>query len=101
MITFLWKLKGEALAAMGNLDEAILLLRAALENTRTTGERFLLWRIHASLGRLYRAMNRPAEAEAEFSTACKLVQELADTVPEAMLRENLVQRACRMLRVAA
>ncbi len=93
VITFLWKLKGEALAAMGRTEEACSLLRAAIENARATEERFLLWRIHASLGRLYRAMDRQAEAERELATAHELIQELADTIPTGELRDVFLQRA--------
>jgi adenylate cyclase len=97
VITFLWKLKGEALAAMGHPDEASSLLRAAMENAQATGERFLLWRIHASLGRLYRATGRQLEAEEKFSTARQLIQELAGTVPDEALRDRFLRRAGGML----
>jgi adenylate cyclase len=93
VITFLWKLKGEALSATGQTEQAGSLLQAAIENAQATGERFLLWRLHASLGRLYRATDRQPEAETEFAKARKLVGELADTVPEGELRDNFLQRA--------
>jgi tetratricopeptide (TPR) repeat protein len=93
VITFLWKLKGEALAAMGHPDEARTLLHAALENAWASGEQFLLWRLHASLGRLYHAMDRQSEAEEQLSTARKLVDELADTVPDGELRNSFLHRA--------
>ncbi len=93
VITFLWKLKGEALAAMGHPDEADSLLHAALENARASGEQFLLWRLHASLGRLYHAMDRQSEAEEQLTSARKLVDELADTVPDAELRNSFLYRA--------
>jgi hypothetical protein len=48
VITFLWMTEAKALAAMAHLDEASVLLSAAMENARATGERFLMWRIHAS-----------------------------------------------------
>ena len=97
VITFLWKLKGDALAATGHTDEALSLLQAATENARAAGERFLLWRLHASLGRLYRKTNRRPEAEGELATARQLIQELADTVPAAELRESFLRRAHGML----
>jgi DNA-binding SARP family transcriptional activator len=97
VITFLWKLKGEALSAMGHTEEARSLLQAAIENAQATGERFLLWRLHASLGRLYCAMNRQSEAEEEFSTARQLIDELADTVPDEAVKANFLQRAHNML----
>jgi tetratricopeptide (TPR) repeat protein len=93
VITFLWKLKGEALGALGHAEDGGSLLRAAIENATATGERFLLWRLHASLGRLYCALGRQSEAERELSTAHELVAELADTLPHGDLRDNFLQRA--------
>ncbi|UCC88670.1 MAG: tetratricopeptide repeat protein, partial [Anaerolineales bacterium] len=98
VITFLWKLKGEALAAMGRAEEACSLLRAALENAQVTEERFLLWRIHASLGRLYCATDHQKEAEKEFSATSELIQELAASVPDEALKGNFLHSAYNMLR---
>jgi tetratricopeptide (TPR) repeat protein len=97
VITFLWKLKGEALATIGRTEEACSLLRAAIENARATEERFLLWRIHASLGRLYHTMNYQTEARKEFSAARELIQELAAAIPYKALEENFLQRAYNTL----
>ncbi|NHZ71958.1 MAG: tetratricopeptide repeat protein, partial [Aquificales bacterium] len=96
-ITFLWKLKGEALTAMGRADEAEPLLHAALDNALAHGERFLLWRTHASLGRLYSTMSRQQEARKEFSTARALIDKLAATVPDKALQDNYLQRAYNTL----
>jgi DNA-binding SARP family transcriptional activator/Tfp pilus assembly protein PilF len=93
VITFLWKLKGEALGAMGHVEAARTLLQAAIENARSTGERFLLWRLHASLGRLCRATDRRSEAEKASATARARIQELAETVPAGKLRDGFLQRA--------
>jgi DNA-binding SARP family transcriptional activator len=93
VITFLWKLKGEALGAMGHVEAARTLLQAAIENTQETGERFLLWRLHASLGRLCRAADRRSEAEKASATARARIQELAETVPAGKLRDGFLQRA--------
>jgi adenylate cyclase len=100
VITFLWKLKGEALAALGHTEEAHTLLLTAIENAQATGERFLLWRLHASLGKLYCAIGQQSEAEKEFSNAYELIQELADTVPDGELRDNFLRRAHDRLRVS-
>lgn len=100
VITFLWQLKGEALSAIGQTEQAHALLQAAIENAQNTGEQFLLWRIHVSLGRLYCSMGRPSPAEKEFSTARELVQELADTVPSGELRDVFLQRAHERLRAS-
>jgi adenylate cyclase len=93
VITFLWTLKAEAVAATGHTEEAQALLQAAIENAQATGERFLLWPLHASLGHLYQALGRQPEAEKALSTAHRLVDELANSVPDRGLRDNFVQRA--------
>jgi tetratricopeptide (TPR) repeat protein len=98
VITFLWMLKGEALAALGYPQEAQPLLQEAIENAQVAGERFLLWRLHASLGKLFCATSRQTEAEREFSNARELDQELADTVPDGELRDNFLRRAHERLR---
>ncbi len=97
VIPFLWKLKGDALAVAGHTEEAHSLLLAAVGNARTPGARFLLWRIHASLGRLYCTTNQQPEAEGEFATARQLIQELADTIPAQGLRDSFSRRAHSML----
>jgi predicted ATPase/DNA-binding SARP family transcriptional activator len=79
VITFLWLLKGKALAAMGRTEEAEALFRAAAENVQKTGERFLLWRIHGALGQLYLIMNRAEKAAHEISAASRLIEEIAAT----------------------
>jgi tetratricopeptide (TPR) repeat protein len=98
VITFLWKLKAEALIALGETEEAHSLLQSAIENTRSTGERFLLWRIHSSLERLYCALGRHSDAEKQFAIARKLVAELADTLPDGELRDSFLQRVHERLR---
>jgi DNA-binding SARP family transcriptional activator len=101
VIPFLWKLKAEALAAAGRAEEAGSLLQAAVQHAQAAGERFLLWRIHASLGRLQSTMDRQPEAEEEFSTARELVGELADTIPGQGLRDSFLQRAYGMMTPSA
>ena len=93
VITFLWKLKGDALTMMGQVDEAEPLLLAALDNAQTQGERFLLWGAQASLGHLYRTMNRQNKAQQTVSTAHELIKELADTIQDKVLQDNFLQHA--------
>jgi tetratricopeptide (TPR) repeat protein len=93
VITHLWWLKGKALTAMGHTEKAQLLLHAAIENAQATEERFLLWRLHASLARLHRALGLQSAAEEEFSAARKLIEELGETLPDGELRDNFLRRA--------
>jgi class 3 adenylate cyclase/tetratricopeptide (TPR) repeat protein len=93
VITNLWLLRGDALAALGQPAEAERLYVAGIQNGRARGERSLLWPLQISLGRLYRETNRPQEAEKAFAEALALVEALADTVPDRSLREQFLHRA--------
>jgi tetratricopeptide (TPR) repeat protein len=97
VITFLWKLKGETLAAMGKTQQACILLQEAVKNAHATGERFLRWHLHASLGRLYRGKGRYPEVEEELAAARELVMELSLTVPEGEMRDRFIRRAHDMV----
>ena len=97
VILFPWKLKGEALAELGNVDEGISLLRAAKENAQGVGERFFLWQVQACLGRLYQTKGDKGAAEREFSATRALIDELAATAPEQALKENFLQRATQSI----
>ncbi len=99
VITFLWQLKAEAFAALGRTDKAEHLLQVAISNARALEERFLLWRVHASLGRLYRATDRKKYAWREFSLAGELVQELADTIQDKALKSNFLECAHKTIEV--
>jgi tetratricopeptide (TPR) repeat protein len=92
VITFLWKAKGEALAALGDVDKGTSLLRVAIENARATGERFLLWRLYASLGRMCATADRQSEAAEAFSASRAKIQELADTIPAGDTRDDFLRR---------
>lgn len=100
VITFLWKLKGEALAVMGCTEEAVPLLQAAIKNAEELRERFLEWRLHGSLGRLYQAEGRHSDAESEFSIAWELVKGLAEAVPEREMKDHFLRRAQDRLRLS-
>jgi DNA-binding SARP family transcriptional activator len=99
VITFLWKLKAEALAAEGHTGQVRSLLYAAIENAQATGERFLLWRIHASLRRLYISVGHQEAAEKEFSNTYELIEDLATTVPDETLKNNFLEGAYNILDV--
>ncbi|MFN2129448.1 MAG: BTAD domain-containing putative transcriptional regulator [Anaerolineae bacterium] len=101
VIPFLWKLKADALATEGQTEKARSLLLAAVDHAQAPSARFLLWRLHASLGRLYCVTDRQLDAETEFATARQLIQELADTIPAQELRDGFLRRAYGMLEPAS
>ena len=98
VISYLWKLKAEALAALWHPVDACSLLQAAIENAEASGERYLLWRIHARLGQLCRTIGRQEAAEKEFSAARALIEESAATVPDETLKDRFRQGAYSILR---
>jgi len=65
IISYLWKLRGEALGTAGRAEDAQVHLQFAIENARDTGERFLEWKLHASLGQLYTSMQDLEAADKE------------------------------------
>jgi DNA-binding NarL/FixJ family response regulator len=86
-------LRGEALAALGRPAEAEAALLAVRREAAEQGARPLLWRIEAGLGRVYAEQGRRPEAEAAFSAARTLVEDLAAEVPEAVPRDDFLKGA--------
>ncbi|HET6447425.1 MAG TPA: tetratricopeptide repeat protein [candidate division Zixibacteria bacterium] len=113
VITFLWKLKAECLVAdaaakdaaakdagaeNASVENALLLLVAAIENAEEAEERFLLWRLHASMGQLYKRVGHRDLAEKENSTARLLIDESAATLPDEASKDRFRQGAYNILR---
>ncbi|HEX9989319.1 MAG TPA: tetratricopeptide repeat protein [Chloroflexia bacterium] len=96
----LWHLRGQALSALGKTEEAEPILRAAQETAEERGLKPILWRIHVSLGRLFKASGRRAESQTHFNAARELIAELAVKVPDEALRDNFVQQALAMIPIA-
>jgi class 3 adenylate cyclase/tetratricopeptide (TPR) repeat protein len=104
VVTYLWKLKADALVASGRVEDTgeekvLSLLHAAIRNAEAAGERFLMWRLHASLGKLHRILGNQEAAEREFATARALIDELAATIPDESLRKGFQEGACSTLRL--
>jgi predicted ATPase/DNA-binding CsgD family transcriptional regulator len=78
------KLRGEALAGLGQHPEAERSLRLAAEAAQTHANRPLLWRIHLSLGNLLRAVGRRAEAERSYASARDVVSVVAASLPDEL-----------------
>ena len=91
------RLRAQALAALGQPEEASLELQGALLVARRQGRRPLLWRLHAQLGQAYRALGRRGDAQGEFASARTVIGELAAGVPEGALRDNFSKQALAAL----
>jgi DNA-binding CsgD family transcriptional regulator len=85
-----WLLRGEALAALGRLDEAATALIAADAGAVRLGLPPQRWRIQLSLGKLHQSLGRRKQAESAFAIARTIVAELAADVPDDELRAAFV-----------
>ncbi len=93
VITYLWKLKGEALEAAGLTEDARVHFQLAIDNAKETGERFLQWKLHTSLGHLYTSNNDTEAAEREYVLAKGLIKELAETINDESLKKGFLEGA--------
>jgi tetratricopeptide (TPR) repeat protein len=87
------QLRGQALASLGRIEEAVAEFQGALTVAQKQGQRPLLWRLHADLGKAYRKLSRRADAEAEFSSARTIIRDLAITLPTGYLRDHFMKQA--------
>jgi DNA-binding CsgD family transcriptional regulator len=96
-IPLLWMLRGEALAALGRRGEAEAALLAARDVALEQGLGPLLRRVHLSLGKLLDAQGRRDEAYHEFFAARRIVDELAASVPDELVRTQFRNAATALL----
>jgi len=96
-IPWLLKMKGEALAAMAQLDEAVQTLEEAKDGALRRQERPLLWRIDHSLGRVYHRLKDKERAERAFAAARNVIIELAASIHDPTSRELFSQEALKVL----
>jgi DNA-binding CsgD family transcriptional regulator len=89
----LLKLRGDALAALQQTEDAETALQDALRAAEFQGARPLVWRIHAAMGRLYKTCSQRAEADTHFSAARDTIEALAGSIHDAALRERFLHHA--------
>jgi tetratricopeptide (TPR) repeat protein len=92
-IPCLSKLRGQALAVLGRMDEAETEFQAALTSAQAQGALPLAWRICAALGQLYADNHRSEAANEQFAAARQIVEQLATRIPDPALRAGFVSRA--------
>jgi RNA polymerase sigma factor (sigma-70 family) len=77
--------------------EAKIALQRAQEIANAQGARSIQWRISVALGKLYQALHHHEEAELAFSTAQRIIEELAANIPDKSLREHFLASATAMI----
>lgn len=96
-VPWLLKLKGEALAAMAQMDEAAQVLEEAKDGALRQQERPLLWQIHRSLGRVYHRLKDEERCVRAFAAARSVITELAANIHEPAERSLFSQEALKLL----
>lgn len=84
---------GKALIALRRYATAEKVLRGALNSAQAPGLRPLQWQIGATLSRLHRAQGKPELADEATAAAGRIVNELAESLPETDLRDGFRDRA--------
>ncbi|MGH2616534.1 MAG: helix-turn-helix transcriptional regulator, partial [Thermomicrobiales bacterium] len=96
-IPALLKLKGEALTALGRLDDADPVLAAALRGAVDRGARPLLWQVHRAQARLHRARKEYAAARQDCAAAREVIGTLAATIGDEADRDRFQRLALASL----
>jgi DNA-binding CsgD family transcriptional regulator len=96
-IPALLKLRGEALFALGQVEEAIHALEEARRGAQDWGALPLLWQIHRALGRVYARTRHKPFAHQAFAAAREVIENVAASLDETELRERFVDTALASL----
>jgi DNA-binding CsgD family transcriptional regulator len=91
------KLRGEALIALNQTDEAEIVLQHACNIAQQMGALSLLWRIEATLAKCYHAQRRYEAAENCVLVARTTIETLAQDVPGEALRTGFLQHTHDLL----
>ena len=84
------KLKAEALAKMGNMEEAVKLMENALKLAQQVGNPPLIWQIHHSLGLLLEGYGNPQKANEHYAEAIALIEATASKLDDPSLTNSLL-----------
>jgi predicted ATPase/DNA-binding CsgD family transcriptional regulator len=87
------RLQGEALLALGQVNEAVQVLEEAKRGALERQERSRLWYIHGLLARAYQQARQKEQARREVIAARNAIASLAATIDEPALREQFTHTA--------
>jgi tetratricopeptide (TPR) repeat protein len=85
-----WRLRSHILSARGQVEDAETELNRAITQAKQLGNPTQLWRTHHVLGRLLLQQGKDRDARAEFQTALKVVQGIAEGLTDTALKEGFL-----------
>lgn len=86
-----WKLKGEALAMAGKLNEAVSELEKAIKMAEEIAHPNLVWQICHSLAQLCERQGRPLEAKKHYEKAIRTIEEIASEIADKKLSNSFTR----------
>jgi tetratricopeptide (TPR) repeat protein len=86
-----WRLRSDILSARGRMKEAEIELTRALTQVNQLGNPTLLWKTHQAVGNLLLKRGKNKDAKAQFQTALKVVQDIAEGLTDLALEEGYLQ----------
>ena len=89
----LMKLRCEILIRLGLHEEARENLLLGLQNTTAQGAQSLAWRFHVLFGEFYWQRKGYSKSERHYIAARRLVEKLANTIPDVQLRTIFLYQA--------
>jgi class 3 adenylate cyclase/tetratricopeptide (TPR) repeat protein len=96
------RLRGQALIALGRLDDAEQDLSTALEAALALANPPQLWKTHAAVGDLRRSQGRPEDARQSYGDALVVIEAVAAGLTDEKLRQGLRHSApVEAIRLAA
>jgi len=85
------RLQGNIYAAQGKFVEAETELQQTLKLAKQLGNPTQLWKAHQALADLLLKQGKSREARAEFQTALRVVQTIAEGLTDLALKEDYLQ----------
>lgn len=99
-IPHLLRIKGQALVALGRLDEATQALSGAQRGAEMRHDLAILWRVHAAQAYVRTRVKEDEAARRELHAAQQIIETLAATIPDTSLRRRFIHAALVTLPVA-
>jgi tetratricopeptide (TPR) repeat protein len=85
-----WKLKGEALAALGRAEEAIACLEKAMSMAEEIGNPPLVWKSRFALAGVLEQLGRNEEAQQHYDQAAAVVEHTAAGLSDPVMRKTFL-----------